>query len=297
MTESHTNFVVQIKRTSSFFWRFFFLLALIILTSCQSLSFGKRTSKISEPLSEYVPENFEWKKISPGIESFCFENPSFPLRYIIVKIDLSTPGLKLYSSPKSEEVKSRYSPIHRKSIEDFAMENSCVVAWNTCPFDLTKSIASNIEGAYKTDGKLLSPPMEEYAALMIRKTESGYEASICDAQNEALFLDKDYVIGGFYQTLSGGLPSDSFRKSNDSRTAVGLSDGGLIMYVLSVEGENADLSTGLSYEQCNDIFMALGCESAMHFDGGGSTNLYLDGKRALSYPEKRKSPAYMGFGR
>ena len=95
-------------------------------------------------------------------------------------------------------------------------------------------------------------------------------------------------------TLSDGEPCGTFRKTNDSRTAVGLSEDGRTMYVLSVEGEDEKSSTGLSYEQCNEIFMALGCFTAMQFDGGGSTNLFLDGKRALSYPEKRFCPCYMG---
>ena len=296
MTEKHTNSAVQIKRTSRFFWRFFFLLLISLLTSCQSLSFGKRSSRINEPKSEYIPDFFEWTAICPGIKSCTFENPSFPLRYIIVEIDFSTPGLEISSWPDTQSFKHKYSPLPRKSIEDFAREKSCVVAWNTCPFELWKSTGATIEGVYKKDGKILSEAMEKYAMLLIRKCGdgSGYEASISETQDEKATEDWDIAIGGFYMTLSDGEPCGTFRKTNDSRTAVGLSEDGRTMYVLSVEGEDEKSSTGLSYEQCNEIFMALGCFTAMQFDGGGSTNLFLDGERALSYPEERFSPCYMG---
>ena len=308
MTEKHTNSAVQIKRTSRFFWGFFFLLLISLLTSCQSLSFGKRSSRINEPKSEYIPDFFEWTAICPGIKSCTFENPSFPLRYIIVEIDLKSndsmsnstecdsPGLMIQTWPDPQSFRHKYSPLPRKSIEDFAREKSCVVAWNTCPFELWKSTGATIEGVYKKDGKILSEAMEKYAMLLIRKCGdgSGYEAFISETQDEKATEDWDIAIGGFYMTLSDGEPCGTFRKTNDSRTAVGLSEDGRIMYVLSVEGENEKSSEGLSYEQCNEIFMALGCGSAIQFDGGGSTNLFLDGERALSYPEERFSPCYMG---
>ena len=296
MTEKHTNSAVQIKRTSRFFWGFFFLLLISLLTSCQSLSFGKRSSRINEPKSEYIPDFFEWTAICPGIKSCTFENPSFPLHYIIVEIDLSAPNLEICTWPDTQSFRHKYSPLPRKSIEDFAREKSCVVAWNTCPFELWKSTGATIEGVYKKDGKILSEAMEKYAMLLIRKCGdgSGYEASILETQDEKATEDWDIAIGGFYMTLSDGEPCGTFRKTNDSRTAVGLSEDGRTMYVLSVEGEDEKSSTGLSYEQCNEIFMALGCGSAIQFDGGGSTNLFLDGERALSYPEERFSPCYMG---
>lgn len=206
------------------------------------------------------------------------------------------PGLMIQTWPDPQSFRHKYSPLPRKSIEDFAREKSCVVAWNTCPFELWKSTGATIEGVYKKDGKILSEAMEKYAMLLIRKCGdgSGYEASILETQDEKATEDWDIAIGGFYMTLSDGEPCGTFRKTNDSRTAVGLSEDGRTMYVLSVEGEDEKSSTGLSYEQCNEIFMALGCFTAMQFDGGGSTNLFLNGERALSYPEERFSPCYMG---
>ncbi len=296
MTENHTNSAVQIKRTSGFFWGFFFLLLIPLLTSCQSLSFGKRTSRINEPKSAYIPEFFEWNAICPGISSCTFENPSFPLRYIIVEIDLSAPNLEICTWPDAQSFKSKYSPLPRKSIGEFAGEKSCVASWNTCPFELWKSTGATIEGVYKIGGKILSDAVEKYAMLLVRKCGDGpgYEAFISEIQDEKAAEAWDFAIGGFYQTLSDGEPCGTFRKTNDSRTAVGLSEDGRAMYVLSVEGEDEKSSEGLSYEQCNEIFMALGCGSAIQFDGGGSTNLFLNGERPLSYPEERFSPCYMG---
>ena len=61
------------------------------------------------------------------------------------------------------------------------------------------------------------------------------------------------------------------------------------------EGENTSKSEGLSYPQCGTIFKALGCTDALEMDGGGSSELCINGKSILSYKNRRTQANSLGF--
>lgn len=49
------------------------------------------------------------------------------------------------------------------------------------------------------------------------------------------------------------------------------------LYFVAMDGRY-DLSDGLFMGEIGDVMASLGCEHAMNLDGGGSTNLYANGK-------------------
>lgn len=58
------------------------------------------------------------------------------------------------------------------------------------------------------------------------------------------------------------------------RTAIGYTKDGFV-YFFCVDGRNAGVSEGMTYDEMGSIFEALGCDRAVNLDGGGSTQLLV----------------------
>ena len=217
---------------------------------------------------------------------FDFENPEFPIIYHAVKINLAEAGkggsLKLVCSRKER-------------VSDFAERENCIVAINATQFDK----AGELVGIHREAGKLLSAPVARYAAIGFKGTEDvdgkGVEARIFTSQGDDGLAECPYAFGGFFTVLEGGEVRRDFIVRSDSRSGAGLSADGKTLYLLVVEGEWTLQSAGLSYPECGEIFKAMGCTDALEFDGGGSTELCINGKSVLPYKVYRVHGNSFGF--
>ncbi len=77
-----------------------------------------------------------------------------------------------------------------------------------------------------------------------------------------------------------GADSDSFEVSSmferHPRTAVGWNEHTL--FFVEVDGRQSKLSVGMTLDELSRYLLALGCENAMNFDGGGSSTLWYLGR-------------------
>lgn len=300
-------------------------LSLVFLfTGCVSLR-GRVLSAEEEavlyPVVSYVPETFDWQEILvdagdgaklcavPGVWRFDFESedPKFPLIYHAVKIELSSAKFassaegagaeKIASSPDGAVSETSGSLILFTSrwerTSDFAARETCVVAMNATPFDKTE-----LAGIHKVDGKIISRPVARYAALGLRCTEDGavMQGRVFESQEDGELAGWDAAFGGFFVVLRDGEVCTEFIRRHTSRSGVGVSADGRTLYLLVVEGERQQKSRGLSYPQCGEIFRAMGCSDALEFDGGGSSELCINGQSVMSYRVRRIQGNSFGFG-
>ena len=281
------------------------LFLLFISVSCVSHPYlEQQTEELLYPCESYIPESFEWQEVESGIARFDFKNPDFPIIYHAVKINLDTPDLEIISFPDSEFVKKKSKgkelskPFIYKGIttEAFARKNKCTVAVNATPFagrngkwDLIAHVSSTrqLVGVHIYKKFEVSAPVASYSALSFTRTESGYKAEIIDSQTSESLKDSDYAFGGFFTVLRDGQINEKFIRNHDSRTGCGVSQDGKTLYILVVEGEVGRKSEGLSYPQCAAVFKAMGCDDALEFDGGGSSQLCINGKSVLTYRQFR----------
>ncbi len=124
---------------------------------------------------------------------------------------------------------------------------------------------------------------------------ASYSAKIFAAQTAPQLAEYDFAFGGFFVVLENGEVCYDFIRRHTSRTGAGLSADGRTLYILVAEGEVPSKSEGLSYPQCGEIFKAMGCTDALEFDGGGSTELCINGKSVLSYKTYRTQATSFGF--
>ena len=251
----------------------FSLLFIILLffTSCATL-------RQEQDAAVYIPEHFEWQEVCPGVARFDFENPEFPLIYHAVKIDLTAAGaggaLKLVCSRKER-------------VSDFSERENCIVAINATPFDKMGELV----GLHREAGELLSSSVARYAAIGFKDSFAKIFASQGDGELE----DYPYAFGGFFTVLENGVVRTDFIDRSDSRSGAGLSADGKTLFLLVAEGEWTALSAGLSYPQCGEIFLAMGCSDALEFDGGGSSDLCINGHSVMSYRVRRIQGNCFGF--
>lgn len=293
---------------------------LFLFLSCVSRpQFTPEDEELLYPLSAYIPESFDWQELSPGIYRCDFKNPDFPVIWHAVKIDLTLEGLKLVCFPDQSTVAQisgdSYGEVPQPFIykgirtQEFARLYDCTVAVNLSPFagkngkwDLPAKLGSvrQLVGVHLADGLMISKPLSRYAGLYFKREtgsegKSAWRASIEKNQSEKTAAGSDFAFGGFYVVLENGNVEQGFLRNHDSRTGAGISEDGRTLYLLVVEGENQLKSQGLSYPQCGEIFKAMGCSDALEMDGGGSSELCINGRSVLSYSNFRTQANSLGF--
>ena len=293
MIQSHTNSCGLKKRTLHSVVGFFFLLSSLFFYSCLSLSYSLSDEEIVSSENLYIPQEYSWIQVRPGLSYARYHNSRFPILYTLVRVDLSSPDLSLVCYPMPDDVHD--GKVLRIYLSEFSEKNSCAVSFNSSPFESVIDSRTKIVGVHKVQDEVVFAPVKNHAALAFDRTVSGYEAHVLPSQDEKSVERHQYVFGGFYSVLEDGVEVKFSRHTYDSRMAVGIADGGKSLYVLAAEGEFPEQSRGLSYAQCARIFKRLGCTDALELDGGTTTALRLGKKSGLSYSTYRKTPSCIGF--
>ena len=306
----------RIKSTA----RIFIFSVILLLASCVSHpNIDPQDEQYLYPQETYLPQDFNWEQVAPGISRFDFQNKEFPIIYHAVRIDLTQPELQIVCFPDSPTMQSVYKPLPQeipqpfifKSIRtrSFAKKYGCIIAINASPFggkngkwDTEAKVTSTrqIAGVHKADGIIISNPRSNYSVLCFRKEiqedgSSCWSAKIESTQNKDIIKDWDFAFSGFTTVLKKGVVKESSLINHDSRSSAGLSQDGKCLYLLVAEGEYPSKSEGLSYNQCGEILKEMGCYDAMELDGGGSSELCINGKSILTYKNFRYQVNSFGF--
>ena len=268
---------------------FLILFSLTILAGCESTKKTEAPQNIA--YSDFIPQEFLWEPVAPGIERFDFENPAIPLVYHAVKIDLTNDNLQLVCYPDDATKQSAAGTFKGMTTTTFAKKNNCIAAINVSPFE-GRFFKKKIIGMHFVNGNLFSKANSRYSSIVFFNDR---HAQIIKNQEENLPDGASFAFGGFFTVLQNGQVQYSFAETYNSRSGAGISQDGKILYLLVVEGENSSKSTGLTYQQCGEIFLALGCTDALEFDGGGSAEICLNGKSLLNYKNRRIQANSFGF--
>ncbi len=89
-----------------------------------------------------------------------------------------------------------------------------------------------------------------------------------DAGSDLLF-----AVGGNLELLRDGTPAPGLDdRVSEPRSAVGISDDGRTMWLVTVDGRQRD-SRGMTYQELADLLDGLGADDGLNLDGGGSSTL------------------------
>lgn len=288
----HTNYACKKTFGNSLFQRsfiFFISFLLLFFFSCKTTNSTYTVSPLTyDELLPFSPEEIDWQNVGEGIDSFSFSNRTNAISYTIVRINLESPHLEIVTLKSSNRWQNSCS------VKSFAKKSDALVAINTSPFHIknyilpwSKGIAI---GLVISEKKVLVEPNETYSALAFYRDENSgfWSAKIFDRQTDVFQEEKlpCEASGGFWTILRDG-KIRMFGNSRDCRSAVATSDSGKTLYVFA--GKN------LTYGECALIFERLGCEVAMQFDGGSSSQLVVRGKNTVYQTIPRRVVAIVGF--
>lgn len=182
------------------------------------------------------------------------------------------------------------------TVSNFVKNTDAVVAINGNFFDMKNGGAVDFT---KVDGKIVNESRKsksgkrdfhQKAAVVIHKNKlsiikwdgtEDWESRKLKSRN--MMLNGPLLIYNYQQEI---LDSNAFNNNRHPRTCVGVKkDGTIIMLVADGRNTNA---AGLTLLELTKIMQWLGCKSAINFDGGGSSTLWVKGFSVVNHPSDNK---------
>ncbi len=87
--------------------------------------------------------------------------------------------------------------------------------------------------------------------------------------------DIQEAVGGGVMLVRNGLAINQTDVTINPRTCIGVSSDKKHIYILVVDGRNYHYSNGMMYSELAQCMLALGAETAMNLDGGGSSTFFI----------------------
>jgi len=186
-------------------------------------------------------------------------------------------------------------PSRLRTVSDMAAENNALVAVNGNFFDMKNGGAvdfTRVSGQVinvNRKGKDEKLDFHQKAAIVIDKGRLAIKKWDGLTNWEEWLKEPDIMLNGpllLFNKQNERLDSVAFNVARHPRTCVGITRRGHLI-LLVVDGRQAN-SAGMSLFELTKIMRWLGCVSAINFDGGGSSTLWVRDKGVINYPTDNK---------
>ncbi len=228
-----------------------------------------------------------------------------PLLFHIVTIDLTAPGLRFLVTPQGIDPEGKETLAD--TVPGFLEQQGVQVAINgnffypqyvRSPLSYAPHVGEGVNtvGISMSDGNMYSLPEKTWAALCIVdvQTVSLEESGYCpDETRQAMAGNRLIVKAG--QVLPN-LTTKDFDANHDEyfpRTVVALDQKKQTMWWVVVDGRQWKYSEGIALAELGEVLVALGADSALNLDGGGSTTLAIEDNgraKVLNAPFQARVP-------
>jgi exopolysaccharide biosynthesis protein len=186
----------------------------------------------------------------------------------------------------------------------FAKDSGAVVAMNGSFYNMKKPYNSvcyfkkhgveefvfNEKMAQRDNGAVA---ISAKGKLSVYPADASEPGNVAPAQTWPAALDAVSVVSSGPVLLVDGkdarLDDNSFNRNRHPRSAVGTA--GKKVYLVTVDGRNAENAQGVSLWEFTKIMRWIGAEDALNMDGGGSTTLYVEGENGngiVNHPSDNK---------
>jgi Phosphodiester glycosidase len=217
-----------------------------------------------------------------------------PVVFHIIRIDLTTPGLRFFTTPGNQAKEHAKLPFPAKKTSQFLKDYGCQIAINGDFFYPCK--INNPKDYYPHDGDFVTPEGDAISQGTIYATRDPHDWTT----TLSITKDNHISIGTLlpptpYNAIGGhALNLINFAKNTEKqtnpRTIVAHDATRKILYFVIIDGRQRGYSEGLTGEETARFVQALGATEAMLLDGGGSTVLVQEdtqdksGFRVLNSP-------------
>jgi exopolysaccharide biosynthesis protein len=206
-------------------------------------------------------------------------------RAYVMRIDLRAPGISLITTPRD----NAFGPPEvgglatvSEPISQFVAEYGVRVAINAnffSPCCDAFAEPKDVIGLLVSRGQVVAPattdPLDSEAVLALTRDN---HAVIDESPNIDLSTTWTAVAGSAIIVQNGVDTSASSPDEGDPgdpnpRTVVGLSKDHRFLYLVIIDGRVTGYSIGTTNEQSAQLMLAIGCDSALNLDGGGSSEM------------------------
>lgn len=240
-------------------WCFLFLAALVLR--------GGSAEELARTVTEKYgfPQSFEQCRVAPGLEWQYYRYDDFagrPQSLTFLVVDSTSEQLVIGLDGE------RAKPL--RTVTEYARRNDAAAAVNGGYFfidedgahlGVLKIAGEHLERTGLGDGGWFCLNAGRFAGII---PAAGGDEAVYDGILEVSPL---LVYEG-----ADVAPEDPARHP---RTAVGATEDGTLIFLV-IDGRHAGLADGMTFKEMSQLFLELGCDAAMNFDGGGSSTVYLD---------------------
>jgi hypothetical protein len=267
--------MLMVKRTTQTILKGFLLS--FILISCSSIySDTWQDSYVSFSSIETIRPS--WQPFADSIMYLHGKAIQPQLEFWAIRIDLGAPNTRIVTRTGAGNQSGNLST----RVSSFVRSNNLFAGINAVPFDIVSSTegqpVKNM-GLVVSAGKMLSGVNPYYDAVVFYKDGTAAICRQAEIRSDEIETIEN-AIGGFYQILTDGQPSQRTINSSERhpRSAAGISSDGKFLYLLVIDGRRTD-SVGATEKETALLLVNLGSWSGLNFDGGGSSAL------AMRYPD------------
>lgn len=178
-----------------------------------------------------------------------------------------------------------------RTVSEFAKDQNALAAINGNFFDVKNGGSVDYT---KVGNRILNisrkeenekPNFHQKAAVVINNGKLNIAKWDGFVNWEEWLKDENVLLNGpllFINKIDEILDTSSFYTARHPRTCVGITKKGSVI-MLVVDGRNAN-AAGMSIAELRKIMHWLGCISAINFDGGGSSTLWIKNRNVVNYP-------------
>ncbi|WP_460687353.1 phosphodiester glycosidase family protein [Niabella aquatica] len=240
----------------------------------------------------FVNASWTVTKIAKGVKLYRYSFVGVELFGAMENISYIKTRRTLFCNPKFS-IAADAQTLFKTS--DFAKRSNALAAINGNFFDMKNGGAVDFT---KVNGTVVNmnrkekdekPDFHQKAAVVIDKGKLNIRKWDGLVNWEEWLNEPDVMLNGPLLLLNGQdeqLDSGSFNVNRHPRTAVGITENGSVI-MLVVDGRSPN-SAGMNLFELTRIMRWLGCISAINFDGGGSSALWVKDRGIVNYPSDNK---------
>ena len=251
-----------------------------IARTVQSVPLALIMAAVSSSSFAAVPTIGNFTPIFEGIDYATGSLGNFGIN--AMKIDLTDPNIKFYTSPTSATAPNEVIP---QTTGDFLSKNGLQVAINANFFNyspINPSAPTTLNGIAVSNGNVVNGSSGGNTQTVVI-TQSNV-VSIVNYPLNTLPSSSDYNdVSGFQVLLNGALDTSNFSATSTqacARTAAGISQNSSTFYLMTIDGLPS-CSGGATPEELVQALSHVGAYNAVNLDGGGSTTMVQDGSNGL----------------
>ena len=265
------------------------LFPLILITSIASFSYAQNLDSIT-----VVKTKWQKTRVAKQVRLFRhhFDQKNlFAANENISFLEIKNTGRKAVFALGAEEKELI-------TTSNFGIRDTAIAALNGNFFDVKNGgsvdfvkVNGNIINTNRLD-KDGNRARHQQAAVVIDNGKISIKKWDGTADWETKLMEQNIMLNGpllTYNDVDELLDTTSFTRLRHPRTCLGVKPNGRII-LLTVDGRN-EKSAGMSLHELGKLMKWLGCKSAINFDGGGSTTLWVAGMPdggVINYPTDNK---------